>query len=85
MEHQFAKVVSHPTLKIAASCAREVDDAAREDDRDNACSVDLQRNVGGLTAHHLTTLNALRVVPGMRRCARSTKMISGMHKDDRED
>ena len=58
--------------------SREVDDAAREDNRDNARSIHLQGDVGGLATHHLTALDALGIV-------HRDAALSALDEDDRGD
>ena len=51
-----------PHVEQRRQLGREVDEATREDDGDNASRVHLERDVGGLAAHHLAPLHALGVV-----------------------
>lgn len=58
--------------------SREIDQTAREDDRNNTRRIDLDRQVGVLATHHATTLDALRVADG-------NTTLSAFDVDDRRD
>ena len=58
--------------------SREVNQTASEDDRNNASSVHLERDVRGLTTHHPTALNTLGIVHG-------DTTLSTLNEDDQRD
>ena len=58
-----------PLRRLSACCEvrdenRELEQGGCEDDRDNACGVDLQRDMGGLAAISSSSLHLLRVLNG---------------------
>ena len=65
-------------IEQSSDLRREINQAACKDDRNNTCSVDLDGKVRALTAHNLTTLNALCITNW-------DTTLSTLHEDNRRD